>query len=79
MDTTQQLREATTWGDVLSEGHLASVLQSDCEYFNRAWPHQGIGQRTPERLPEREAVGVTDSVEEIPILGDLHHEYRPAA
>ncbi len=64
---------------VLTEEHLASVLQSYCEYFNAARPHQGIGQRIPDRPPEREAVHGSDSVQEIPILGGLHHEYRLAA
>ena len=64
---------------VLTVEHLASVLRRYCEYFNGARPHQGIGQRTPDKPPKREAIGMHASVEEIPILGGLHHEYRHAA
>lgn len=64
---------------ILTEEHLASVLQSYCEYFNAARPHQGIGQRIPTGSPERVARPGLRSVEEIPVLGGLHHEYRLAA
>jgi len=63
---------------VLSEQHLASVLQTYCNHFNRARPHQGMGQRIPDASPQR-IVGEERSVEEIAILGGLHHEYRRAA
>ena len=64
---------------VLSEEHLASVLQRYCEYLNAARPHQGIGQRVPDRPLQPEAFGSPGLAEEIPILGGLHHEYRLAA
>ncbi len=64
---------------LLSERQLASVIQSYCEYFNRARSHQGIGQRIPAGPPDPVAGRGSRSVEEIPILGGLHHEYHLAA
>ncbi len=62
---------------VLGEGHLRATLRSYCAYFNTARPHQGIRQRVPDGPP---ASPTADrAVEEIPVLGGLHHEYRRAA
>ena len=61
----------------LGEDHLACTLRRYCAYFNDARPHQGIGQQVPSGPPASpNAAGV---VVELPILGDLHHEYRRAA
>ena len=50
-------------------------------YFNRARPHQGIGQRTP--LPPAAVRAsrpyVNEGVIAVPVLGGLHHEYRLVA
>jgi putative transposase len=47
-------------------------------YFNKARPHQGIGQQIP--LPGERAPGtLASSVIAIPVLGGLHHNYRAAA
>jgi putative transposase len=62
---------------VLGAAHLRSTLRSYCVYFNTARPHQGIGQQVPTGPPETPWAG--GSVEEIPVLGGLHHEYRRAA
>jgi len=63
---------------VLGEPHLRQVLTEYAfGYFNRARPHQGIGQRIPvpgERIQHTRA-GVTA----IPLRGGLHHDYQVAA
>jgi transposase InsO family protein len=63
---------------VLGERHLARVLREYVAYFNRARPHQGLGQATPEP-----SLG-TPGEDEGPIfaravLGGLHHTYQRAA
>ena len=64
---------------VLGEEHLWHILGRYCEYFNGARPHQGIRQRVPNERSEGSRAAHHGSVEEIPILGGLHHEYRLAA
>ena len=63
---------------ILGERHLARVLREYVAYFNRARPHQGIAQATPEPLPggqdHREG-----PVYAVPVLGGLHHAYWRAA
>jgi putative transposase len=64
---------------VLSEQHLYRVIREYVEYFNRARPHQGIGQQIPEgatAVPEKEKKG---KIIAFPILNGLHHDYRLAA
>ncbi len=64
---------------VLSDRHLQRMLaEYALSYFNRARPHQGIGQRTPvPGEPVRASLG--RSVTARPVLGGLHHDYRAAA
>jgi len=62
---------------IRGDDHLGFVLRLYCAYFNDARPHQGIGQKIPNGPPEPPAVGGT--IEETPILGGLHHDYRWAA
>jgi putative transposase len=60
---------------VLSERHLHRVMKEYQEYFNRARPHQGIGQR----IPCRPLQGVEPSGKRVisrPVLGGLHHDYQ---
>jgi hypothetical protein len=64
---------------ILSEQHLRAILGRYCEYFNRARPHQGIGQKVPDKPIDGHRQNGRGSVTEIPILGGLHHEYRLAA
>jgi putative transposase len=61
----------------LGEDHPGSVLRDYCSYFNVARLHQRIGQTVPNGPPEQPNVGSV--IEEVPRLGDLHHEYRLAA
>jgi transposase InsO family protein len=63
----------------LSEAHLRHVLvEYPLSYFNRARPHQGIGQRTPAP-GERTHARLASSITAIPVLGGLHHDYSAAA
>ena len=61
---------------ILGRRHLANVLQVYArDYFNRARPHQGIGQRVPVPMPTKKfSEGAT--VESVAVLGGLHHDYR---
>ncbi len=63
---------------VLGERHLARVLREYVAYFNRARPHQGRAQATPEP-----SSGATDNregpVRAVTGLDGLHHDYRRAA
>ena len=64
---------------VLNPAHLHRIVIEYVTYFNRARPHQGIGQRIPE--PEAISIGGTASSSRIiahPILGGLHHDYHRA-
>jgi len=63
---------------ILDEDHLAFILRRYCAYFNDARPHQGIAQKIPNGPPQPQAVG-GKRIEETPILGGLHHDYRLAA
>ncbi len=64
---------------VLGEQHLYRVIGEYVEYFNRARPHQGIGQQIPEGdvavLKEQKK----GKIIAFPILNGLHHDYRLAA
>jgi transposase InsO family protein len=61
---------------VLGERHLTRVLSEYVGYFNRARPHQGLGQNTPITDSQKRAEGKIIS---LPVLGGLHHDYRRAA
>jgi transposase InsO family protein len=64
---------------VLGELHLYHVIREYVKYFNRARPHQGIGQRIPvgdTAVPEKEKKG---NIIAFPVLNGLHHDYRIAA
>ena len=58
---------------------LIRILKEYGAYFNRARPHQGIGQRIPQvtQSPPREAKA--GKVIALPVLNGLHHDYRRAA
>ena len=65
---------------ILGEHHLRRVLREYVAYFNRARPHQGLGQAIPARFlaAERHAGG-RGRVVAFPVLGGLHHDYRRVA
>ena len=65
---------------ILGEHHLRRVLREYVAYFNRARPHQGLGQAIPARfLAAERHDGGTGRVIAFPVLGGLHHDYRRAA
>jgi len=63
---------------ILGERHLGRVLREYVAFYNRARPHQGIGQEIPESLPGEPACH-SAPIKAIPVLGGLHHIYRRAA
>jgi len=71
-------RECTDHLRVLGEGHLRRVLRAYVAYCNRARPHQGIGQATPEPSAG-ETARRAGPLCAAPVLGGLHHAYRRAA
>jgi putative transposase len=61
---------------LLSERHLHRVMKEYGVYFNRARPHQGIGQRIPcqqGRGTESQMFGALISR---PVLGGIYHDYH---
>ena len=65
---------------ILQEKQLQRVLNAYVGYFNRARPHQGIGQQIPEQLQSVPcAQDVGNKVIARPIMGGLHHDYQWAA
>ncbi len=71
-------RECTDHLLVLGERQLIRVLREYVAYFNRARPHQGIGQATPEP-PAEETASRVGPIRAVPVLGGLHHAYQRAA
>ena len=66
---------------ILNERHLQRIMGEYVGYFNRARPHQGIGQRIPDPREDDE-FGIGESRNRIvghPVLGGLHHDYRRVA
>jgi putative transposase len=63
---------------VLGERHLARVLREDDASFNRARPHQGLGQALPEPSPGA-MTSRAGPIHAVPVLGGLHHTYQRAA
>ena len=74
---------------IIGEGHLRRVLGEYCCYFNEARPHQSLSQRSPSKvrlgsttladLDDVEVGRGSGEIESIPVLEELHHEYRWAA
>jgi hypothetical protein len=65
---------------ILQEKQLQRVLNGSVAYFNRARPHQGIGQQLPE--PSRSALSSHHAGERVialPVMSGLHHDYHWAA
>jgi putative transposase len=65
---------------IFQEKQLQRVLNAYVMYFNRARPHQGIGQRIPEQRRSVPCIQVTgNKVIALSVMGGLHHDYRWAA
>jgi transposase InsO family protein len=64
---------------VLGEKHLRRVLREYVAYFNTARPHKRIAQAIPAVPKAAPAACPGGPIVSIPVLGGLHHEYRPAA
>jgi len=64
--------------NAVCERFLESVLREYASYFNRARPHQGLGQALPEPSSE-DMVSRSGPIRAVPVLGGLHHTYRRAA
>ena len=61
---------------LVGEQRLEDVARQYMLYFNRARPHQGIGQRVLDAPANDNHDG---KIIGIPVLGGLHHDYRRAA
>ena len=60
----------------VGDRQLHRVIKEYVEYFNRARPHQGIGQRPPEGIAPRPAWPRRGRLIAVPVLNGLHHDYR---
>jgi len=63
---------------ILGERYLARMMREYVAYYNRARPHQGLGQVLPEPSAE-ESGSRTGPIRARPVLGGLHHTYHRAA
>ncbi len=63
---------------ILGEPHLTRVLREYVAFFNRARPHQGLGQAVPEP-PTHKTGRRQGPISAVPILGGLHDTYLRAA
>ena len=63
---------------VFGDRQLHRVIKEYVEYFNRAKPHQGIGQRIPEGIVPQSAWPRRGKLIAVPVLNGLHHDYRRA-
>ena len=63
---------------VVEDRQLHRVIKEYVEYFNRARPHQGIGQKIPEGIGPQPARPRRGRLFTVPVLNGLHHDYRRA-
>jgi transposase InsO family protein len=56
--------------------HLSRVVKEYADYHSRSRPHQGIGQRIPARLDERDPTQSGRSMATL-VRGGLHNSYSP--
>jgi transposase InsO family protein len=71
-------REALDHVLLFGEEHLGKVAGQYAVYFNKARPHQGIGQRIPDGPANDNDVG-DGKIIATSVLGGLHHDYRRAS
>jgi putative transposase len=65
---------------IIHEKQLHRILNAYVAYFNRARPHQGIQQQTPEPcVPSLSFHYEREKIIAVPILGGLHHDYQRGA
>ena len=65
---------------IFDEKQLQRVLNEYVVYFNRARPHQGIGQQIPEQYSSGpSSSNAAGKVIARPVMGGLHHDYQWAA
>jgi transposase InsO family protein len=69
-------REALDHMLLLGVKDLDRIAGEYVRYFNRARPHQGMGQRIPDRPTGGER---GREIVAAPVLGGLHHDYQRAA
>ena len=69
-------REALDHVLLVSAQKLEDVARQYLLYFNKARPHQGIGQRIPDAPANDNHDG---KIIATPVLGGLHHDYQRAA
>lgn len=55
--------------------HIRRVIQEYTEYYNQERPHQGIGQRIPDRYDWPRSKPTRGCIRSRAILGGLHHSY----
>jgi transposase InsO family protein len=63
---------------VVGDRQLHRAIKEYVEYFNRARPHQGIGQRIPGRIESERAGPRQGRFVAPPVLNGLHHDCRRA-
>ena len=70
-------REALDHVLLFGDEHLGKVAGQYAVYFNKARPHQGIGQRIPDG-PANDNDAGDGKIIATSVLGGLHHDYRRA-
>jgi putative transposase len=63
---------------ILHSHQLHRIVRAYVDYYNHSRPHQGIGQRVPDRFP-RTYPPLSGQINATPVLGGLHHVYSRAA
>ena len=64
---------------IFSDQQLHRVIKEYVAYFNRARPHQGVGQKIPEASRSESPPLRKGRITAFPVLNGLHHDYRRAA
>jgi len=71
-------RECLDHLPIVGDRHLHRAIKEYVDYFNRARPHQGIGQRNPGGTVSLPAWPRRGRLIPVPVLNGLHHDYRGA-